>query len=311
MSRRSRFHPLLIVVAALVTAAPVVAATRTVGILDRPRNLAAGALQQLSVGVAGSPTCSLSVRYADGAMQVVGTRAVTAWRVEWTWRVPRAAAAGPALATVTCGAAGRLRASFRVAARAAAARVTVVKTGFTQTTNGDVSYGIVLANPSRDEDALNVVVGINLLDGAGRVIRSDASSIVAVPAGTTFFLGGVMTPHDGARVARLQPIVDVSGSRPRSVLEPTATDVRVDASDVGTRVDGEVVNGPGGILSRTAKITAVFFDRGGNVIGGASTLPPFELPPGASAAFEMTTSMLPSAIASVQTSVEPRYSASG
>jgi hypothetical protein len=300
-----------IVFAALVAAAPLAAATRSVSILDRPTNVTAGALQHLSVGVAGSPTCSLSVRYADGATQVVGTKAVTAWRVEWTWRLRRDAATGLAAATATCGAAGRVRATFRVARRRTAAQVDVVKTGFTQTPNGDVSYGIVLANRSKDEDALNVVVGINVLDGAGRVIRSEASSIAAIPAAATFYLGGVVTLRDNSRAARLQPIVRASGSRPRSGVGPTATDVHVDVSDAGTSVDGQVTNGPDGTLSRSAKITVVFFDRSGTVTGGASTFPPFELPPGISAAFEIPTSVPASAIASVETSVEARYTSAG
>lgn len=81
-----------------------------------PTTVSRGAMNHIRAIVVGSPTCSLSVRYADGATRVLPAHHVDTWRVQWTWRVALSAAPGRATATVICSAALRARAVFTVRA---------------------------------------------------------------------------------------------------------------------------------------------------------------------------------------------------
>jgi hypothetical protein len=80
-----------------------------------PTAVSRGGTDHIRAIVVGSPTCRLSVRYADGATQVLPTHQVNTWRVQWTWRVSPSAAPGRATATVVCSAL-RARAVFTVKA---------------------------------------------------------------------------------------------------------------------------------------------------------------------------------------------------
>ena len=118
-ARSAAALPLIVVLALAIgvaAAGPAAAASQSVTVDIPPIGVAQGGLQHIRAIVVGNPTCTLSVRYANGAVQRLGARRVTAWRVQWAWRVGRTAPAGRASATVLCGAAGRAQASFVVRA---------------------------------------------------------------------------------------------------------------------------------------------------------------------------------------------------
>ena len=120
LPRSSRAKLPVVVSAALVltaTAAGSAAAAepgQMVTIDSAPTTVGRGGTDHIRAIVVGSPTCRLSVRYANGTMQVLPSHAVNTWRVQWTWRVGAGAAPGRATATVVCGAALRAHAAFTV-----------------------------------------------------------------------------------------------------------------------------------------------------------------------------------------------------
>lgn len=120
LPRLSRAKLPIVVSAALMltaTAAGSAAAAvpgQMVTIDSAPTTVSRGGLDHIRAIVVGSPTCSLSVRYADGATRVLPAHHVDTWRVQWTWRVAASAASGRATATVVCSAALRARAAFTV-----------------------------------------------------------------------------------------------------------------------------------------------------------------------------------------------------
>jgi hypothetical protein len=103
-----------LVAAAIAAGSAAAEAGQSVVIDVGPTTVVRGGTQHIRAIVVGSPTCSLSVRYADGATHALAVHRVDTWRVEWTWRIGRGAAPGRATATVLCGAAGRARAAFIV-----------------------------------------------------------------------------------------------------------------------------------------------------------------------------------------------------
>ena len=74
-----------------------------IGFLSVPRTALQG--KQARVVVRTGPQaslCRLSVRYADGATEVIGLAVALRRRVTWTWRVNEVAAPGRARLTASC-----------------------------------------------------------------------------------------------------------------------------------------------------------------------------------------------------------------
>lgn len=157
--------------------------------------------------------------------------------------------------------------------------------GFSQDQE-NVSYGVVLRNVSA-QDALDVSVTTNFVDGTGTILKSESESISVLPAGKTYYLGGDSFTERGARVAHLETAVSVGSSQAASYPLPTVTRVRL-ANDeyAGLSVHGEVENTLDAPLSQFARISAVVFDTRGRVIGGGYTYLDADLAPGRRAAFE-------------------------
>jgi Glycosyltransferase family 87 len=106
----------LLVTAVAAGSAAAAAPGQSVVIDVAPTAVIQGGTQHIRAIVVGSPTCTLTVRYANGATHVLAVHHVDTWRVAWTWRVGPSAAPGRATATVVCGTAGRARAAFTVKA---------------------------------------------------------------------------------------------------------------------------------------------------------------------------------------------------
>lgn len=237
--------------------------------------------QPASLTVAVRPTglrCSASIRYNGGSRHALGTRVARAGKATWAWRIRPQARLGAARATVTCGRAGRVQRTFMVVgAPTAPAKVDVRKSGFSQRvrfSGRDVSYGIVLHNPSPENDALDVTVLVNFVDATNRVVDTDSVRIDAVGAGTEYYLGDSTSIPDASPVSSLEIVVRIGGQTPKRKRSPAFSDVlvqesRYDRGWVGAVV-GQIQNDSPTMLLTSSKISAVIFDSAGNVIGGAN-----------------------------------------
>ncbi len=236
--------------------------------------------QPASMTVVVRPTgvrCSPVIRYADNSAQRLKPAVARAGRASWKWTVPAKVRLGAASASVSCGKAGRVARSFAVVGPPTApAQVNVRKSGFSQRvrfTGRDVSYGVVLHNPSPENDALGVVVLVNFVDATNRVVDTDTETIATVSAGSEYYLGGSTSIPDASQVSSLEVVVRIGGQTPKRKVSPAISDVlvqqaRYDPGWVGAVV-GQLENDSTTMLLSSTKISAVVFDSSGSVIGGA------------------------------------------
>jgi hypothetical protein len=272
-----------------------------------------------------SRQCVLAVRYADGSSQP-GLHVVhaSAGLREWSWTVGETAAAGAARATVSCGRSGTLsRAITVVGGTVRHSKLAISAQGFSQRpasygSGSSVSYGIVLDNPSKAEDAENVSVLVNFLDGAGHVLQSATTTVPAIAAAGSFDLGGAATLPSQAPVARLEVVVQTGSYAPRALHEPAVENVQIAASSydpnwVGV-VNGELVNDHPTDVLEYAQLSIVLYDASGHVVGGGTGSIFAALPPGTRSYFSASSglSSVPLEQASVAAiSIEPTYTKPG
>ena len=190
--------------------------------------------QPASMTVVVRPTgvrCSPVIRYADNSAQRLKPAVARAGRASWKWTVPAKVRLGAASASVSCGKAGRVARSFAVVGPPTApAQVNVRKSGFSQRvrfTGRDVSYGVVLHNPSPENDALGVVVLVNFVDATNRVVDTDTETIATVSAGSEYYLGGSTSIPDASQVSSLEVVVRIGGQTPKRKVSPAISDVLV------------------------------------------------------------------------------------
>jgi hypothetical protein len=295
----------------------------SVGFRFLPQKTFQGQPASLTVVVRPSGVrCSPTIRYADGARQVLKPAVARSNRASWTFTVPAKARIGSASAAVTCGRAGRISRSFAVVGPPAApARVVIVKSGFSQrvrSTSREVSYGIVLSNPSPEKDALDVEVIINFVDSTNRVVETASDRIGAVGAGTNYYLGGSTSIPDASPVSTLEIVTRIGGQAMATKLGPPTSDVLVqparnDPAWVGAVV-GQVENDHPTMLLSSARVSVVVFDASGNVLGGGTGSSTGGLLPGVRAYFSAGSgvSSIPSdRAASAGVSVLGRYQPTG
>jgi hypothetical protein len=246
--------------------------------------------KKTSVGVAvktGTP-CLLNVRYADGGVQE-GLKQLTAkhGRAVWTWRVPKSAESGPADVSAFCAGYGRLSKTIVVVGNVIAARIDVVKSGFSvrpELIGSTVSYGVILANRSPQQDALDVSVLVNLVMPDNKLIGSVTSRLSGIAAGAQYALGGDMNFTWVPPIAKLEVVVQVGRHGPPTHDHPGLANIRVvgnpyDPGFVGS-VEGELINDNPTKTMYRADVSAVVFDGAGNVIGGGTGFAFASLPPG-------------------------------
>jgi hypothetical protein len=117
---------------------------------------------------------------------------------------------------------------------AAASPVAVTAAGFTQSffghTSSTLTYGVVLTNTSRTEDAFGVKVTVNEVPTTAAFAHqpgTDSIAVLAIPAGSVFVVGNQTFPLlKPVRVKRLQASVTVASTRPHAVSLPTVSHVR-------------------------------------------------------------------------------------
>ena len=224
-------HARPILVAALTglflatSAGAAVDAGSGVGFRFLPQKAFQGQPASLTVTVRPSGVrCVPTIRYANGAHQTLKATIARGNRASWTFKIPAKARIGSANASVSCGRAGRISRSFAVVGPPAApARVVIKKSGFSQrvrSTSREVSYGVVLSNPSPEKDALEVSVIINFIDSTNRVVATQAESIPAIGSNTDFYLGGSTTIPDSTPVSTLEIVTRIGSQDMATKLEP-------------------------------------------------------------------------------------------
>ena len=281
--------------------------------------------QPASLSVVVRPTgvrCAASIRYADASLQRLPSVVARAGKASWKWSIPARARLGSASASVSCGTAGRVSRNFAVVGPPSApAKVIVTKSGFSQrvrSTSRNVSYGIVLANPSPENDALDVIVLVNFVDSTNRVVATSTVRVGAVGAGSEFNLGGSTSIPDASPVSKLEIVTRIGSQAAKRRLGPVTSEVLVQASRyepgwVGAVV-GQVQNDHPTMLLSSTQISAVVFDSAGNVIGGTTGSSAGGLLPGVRAYFSASSgaSSIPSDQAfSAGVSVLGRYEQTG
>jgi len=260
-----------------------------------PQRAFLGQPASLSVVVRPSGVrCAASIRYADRSLRRLPSIVARAGKASWRWQIPAKVKTGSATANVSCGRAGKSSRAFTVAGPPSApARVVQQKNGFSQRvffTSRRVSYGVELANPSPENDALKVNVLVNFVDATNRVVNTETVDIEAIGAGTVYYLGGSTSIPDASPVSKLEIVTRIGGQAPKRKLGPGFADILVQAQQHDPAwtgaVVGQIVNDHPTMLLKRTQISAVVYDSAGNVIGGSNGGSYGELLPGVRAYFQ-------------------------
>ena len=287
--------------------------------LDVPTRAVQGNYVSASVRVSpAGARCSLSVQYDSGAKQHgLGTRAARGGRASWRWLVARGTKPGPAMAMVSCGAAGGAVKTIMVVGSVIPAHISVVKQGYTQRAfqygGSTVSWGVILANDS-PQDAQDVTVLANFVMPDNRLIGSTTTHVSAVAAGRQHALGGDLSFPGVPPIARLEIVVTIGKSGPATKAFPAVANTRVvmDPYDVGWTgsVEGEIQNDQAARTLQSVELSCVIFDAAGNVLGGGTGFTFAALPPGAREFYKISNGLraIPFAnAASAEVSIVPTY----
>jgi hypothetical protein len=237
------------------------------------------------------------VRYANGARQQgIGGAQAIAGRATWAWDVPVGAAIGRAAVTASCVGAGTRKHTLLIVGASIPPRVDVVKQGFSVRERSyggaSVSYGLILENRSKNDDALGVSVLVNFVMADDKLIGSAVNNVSAIPAGGTYALGSDLSFPAGAPVARLEVVVQVSKRQTHALHIPPLANVRMlpglyDGAYLG-EIDGELINDAPAKILQNAQLSAVVFDAAGNVVGGGRGYAFAALPPSTRQVFKLT-----------------------
>lgn len=261
--------------------------------------------------------CTAAVLYADGVRQGFKSVAAQNGRATWKWVVPADAKLGAATVTVACAGAGRASRTISVVGPPQEpARVDIAKQGFSQRVRygrREVSYGIVLANPSKDKDALDVSVLVNFLDATNTVLRTETTRVAGVGAKSDYYLGGSVSIQEGIPVSALEIVTRLGGQELRSIRQPLVSDLRLlpdfDPGYLGSALF-QVLNDHPTMLFSASKITMVVFDASGAVLGGGTGYSVTQLMPGVRAQYDVRQGLSPIPIdraASAMISVPGKY----
>jgi hypothetical protein len=289
-----------------------------VGVVSAPRRVIQGntVTLRLAVRPAGA-RCTVDVLYANGSHQKgIGARVAKGGRVTFEWRVSRYTKPGEATVYVSCGSAGFLRRSLMVIGSVIPVKINVAKTGFSTRPmrfgGTRVSWGVLLENTSKTDNAVTVDVLVNFVMADNRLIGTTTTRIGEIRAGQTQALGGDLQFPADAPIARLEVTVQVAERAPATRRAPAVGAVRLlpdlyDLDFVGS-VEGELANDDRRSL-RYATLSAVILDAAGNIIGGTSGSTAASMPSGARQFFKLQCmSAVPvGRAASAIVSVEPVY----
>jgi hypothetical protein len=294
-----------------------------IGFVAGPARVVQG--NPVTVAVNVSPAgarCSISVRYKSGAKQK-GLKAVTAagGRASWTWTVPRLVQPGLTRVTVSCNGAGRASRTLMVIGQVIPPKIDVVQTGWSARSfsygGTGVSWGVILANRSKTQDALDVQVLCNFVMADNRLIGTATQRITDIAADSKHVTGGELTFPAGAPIDRLEIVVQIGKGGPVTHSKPGISFVRVAPSTFEpawtAEIDGEVQNDHPNKTIQYVELSGVVFDASGNILGGGTGFAVATLPPAARMAMKITNGLRPipfGKVASALVSVVPRYKTS-
>jgi hypothetical protein len=286
--------------AALVAAAPAAAAVdagSSLRISFLPQKTFRGQAATLAISVRPAGVrCTGRVVYADGRKQGLKPTTAKRGRATWKWTVPLEVKLGAATVSVGCGRAGSASRVFVVTGRPTEpAKVEIEKHGFSQRVKfgptREVSYGVVLRNVSRENDALDVTVHVNMLDATGTIRKTDVRTASAIGAGSNYFLGGSVTiPEQWIPISTLELKVAIGSQQAKGLRTPELSDYRIVAAQYDTgwvaTVFFQALNDEPLYIFSGASISAVVFDAAGNVLGGGTGYGLTPLRPGVRAQFD-------------------------
>jgi hypothetical protein len=317
-----RFLPVVVVVAIVVSAFTASASGRTSEVQFISGNARVVQGNEATVTVAVRPNgvkCSLSVRYKSGAKQKgLPVVVASASHATWTWEVPRKVQPGPARVTARCRGAGSATKRLTVIGQVLPPTVSVVKTGWSTRVypygGTGVSYGVILANESKKQDALDVNILVNFVMSDNRLIGSASNRVGDIAAGTQHAVGGELQFPGSAPIARLEVVVKIGRGGPATHTKPGISAVRVVPSIFEPQwcgsVEGEVQNDSPVRTLQAAELSTVVLDADGNIIGGGYGYGGAYLPPAARVFFKIDNGMRPIPFykaASALVSVVPTY----
>jgi hypothetical protein len=322
MTAAKRLLPLLVVTAIVVSSFATSASGRATAVQFISGNSRVVQGNEATVTVAVKPSgvkCSLAVRYKSGAKQPgLPVVVANASHATWTWEVPRKVQPGPARVTATCRGAGRATKRLTVIGQVLPPTVNVVKTGWSTRVypygGTGVSYGVILSNESKKQDALDVNVLVNFVMSDNRLIGSASNRVGDIAAGTEHAVGGELQFPGSAPIARLEVVVKIGRGGPATHTKPGISAVRVVPSIFEPQwcgsVEGEVQNDSPVRNLQSAELSTVVLDADGNIIGGGYGYGGAYLPPAARVFFKIDNGMRPIPFykaASALVSVVPTY----
>jgi len=271
----------------------------------------------ISVSPSGG-RCSLSVRYKSGARQK-GLRSVSAVAgvASWTWTVPQRVQPGRARVTASCSRAGRATRTLIVIGQVLPPKIDIVQSGYSirqyPFAGSGVSWGVILANRSKTQDALDVNIICNMVMTDNRLIGTTSAHISDIAAGSKHATGGELTFPGSAPVARLEIVVQIGKSGPATRVKPGISFLRIMPGmfelDYTGEIDGEIQNDTSRTL-QSADLSAVVLDSAGNILGGGTGFSFGSLPPATRMVMKISSGLRPipySKAASAIVSVVPTY----
>jgi hypothetical protein len=281
---------------------------------------------QVAVRVAVRPRsarCSLAVLYKGGGKQA-GLPPVQAKNgvAEWRWTVPLDTQAGLARITATCKGAGRVTARVLVVGQLIPVKVDVVKRGFSirplRYGGTSVSYGLILHNESKNQDALEVNVLVNFVMADNKLLGSESGNVGLIAAGSDYAYGSDVTFPAAAPIDRLEVVIQIGSHATAGPPPPATANLRVlpDQNDPGWvgSVEGELINDQPSLELRYARLSTVVFDAAGNVLGGGTGYAFQTLPPGTREFIKLTQGLKAistTQAASASVSVDPSWQLPG
>ncbi|MFL5950112.1 MAG: hypothetical protein ACJ74M_00750 [Gaiellaceae bacterium] len=255
----------------------------------------------VNVSPAGA-RCSLSVRYKSGAKQK-GLRTVAAGGgiATWTWVVPKHVQPGVTHITASCSGAGRATRTMTVIGQVLPPKIDVVQSGYSIRPfpygGTGVSWGAILANRSKMQDALQVEVLCNMVMADNRLIGTATATISDIGADSKIPIGGELTFPAGAPVDHLEITVRIDKAGPVTRWKPGVSFLRVEPGVFEPQwtgeIDGEVQNDNPTKTIQFVELYGVVFDAAGNILGGGKGFGFATLPPAARMVLRITDGMRP------------------
>src|SRR5438045_2765427 len=174
----------------------------------------------------------MSLRYKSRTQQKrPNTVTAAGGTASWTWTVPRHVQPGVTHVTASCAGAGRSARTMTVIGGVLPPQIDVVQSGWS--TRGypfggtGVSWGVILSNASKTQDAKDVQVLCNFVMSDNRLIGSMTVRVSDIAADSKHATGGELSFPSGAPIARLEIVVKIGSAAPATHTKPGISFIRV------------------------------------------------------------------------------------